>query len=204
MLLRCGLLLILLSLGAPVAARAATVLVFGDSLSAGYGIPLERGWVERLQHKLREEKRDYTVVNASISGETTAGGRVRIESVLKTHRPAIVILELGANDGLRGQNLATMRANLEAIIAACRRYQAKVLLVGMRLPPNYGAAYTERFSAVYADVARTQKLSSVPFLLEGFADRQDYFQADGLHPTAEAQPIIAQTVWRALQPLLAR
>ena len=204
MLLRCGLLLILLSLGAPVAARAATVLVFGDSLSAGYGIPLERGWVERLQHKLREEKRDYTVVNASISGETTAGGRLRIESVLKTHRPAIVILELGANDGLRGQNLATMRANLEAIIAACRRYQAKVLLVGMRLPPNYGAAYTERFSAVYGDVARTQKLSSVPFLLEGFADRQDYFQADGLHPTAEAQPIIAQTVWRALQPLLAR
>jgi acyl-CoA thioesterase-1 len=203
MLRRCGFLLVVL-LFVPDAARAATVLVFGDSLSAGYGIPLERGWVERLQHKLREEKRDYTVVNASISGETTAGGRSRIESVLKAHRPAIVILELGANDGLRGQNLAAMRDNLEAIIAACRRHRAQVLLLGMRLPPNYGPAYTDRFSAVYADLARAQKVPSVPFLLEGFADRQDYFQADGLHPTAAAQPLIAETVWRALQPLLAR
>ena len=201
MLLRflIGLLLVL-----PQIAAAATVLVFGDSLSAGYGLSQEQGWVTLLERKLRDTKADYKVVNASISGETTAGGRTRIETALATYRPAIVILELGANDGLRGQNLEAMRANLEAMVKACRKFKSAVVLVGMRLPPNYGPAYTEKFQGVFAAVARDRKLPLVPFLLDGFAEKREYFQADGFHPTAQAQPLIAETVWKVLQPLLKR
>jgi acyl-CoA thioesterase-1 len=188
----------------PAVAAAATILVFGDSLSAGYGVPLEQGWVRLLERKLRDEKSDYKIVNASISGETTAGGRTRIDAALKAHRPAIVIIALGANDGLRGQNLESMRANLDAMIEACRRFKSDVLLVGMRLPPNYGPAYTEKFRGVFAAVARDRKLPVVPFLLDGFAEKHEYFQADGVHPTARAQPLIAETVWKALRPLLKR
>jgi acyl-CoA thioesterase-1 len=188
----------------PQVAAAATILVFGDSLSAGYGLPVEQGWVSLLERKLHDENRDYRVVNASLTGETTTGGRTRIDAVLKTHRPAIVILALGANDGLRGQNLDSMRANLEALIAACRRFKSEVLLIGMRLPPNYGPAYTEKFRGVYGSVARARKLPVVPFLLEGFAEKPEYFQTDGVHPNARAQPIIAETVWKALRPLLKR
>jgi acyl-CoA thioesterase-1 len=198
-------LLVALLVVLPQTAAAATVLVFGDSLSAGYGLRLDQTWVSLLERKLRDEKRDYKVVNASISGETTAGGRSRIEAALRTHRPAIVILALGANDGLRGHSVETMRANLEAIIEACRKFKAEVLLVGMRLPPNYGPAYTEKFSAMFAALAKEKKLPLVPFLLEGFADRQDYyFQTDGIHPGAQAQPLIAETVWKSLKPLLKR
>lgn len=189
----------------PQTAAAATVLVFGDSLSAGYGLPLDQTWVSLLERKLRDENRDYRVVNASISGETTAGGKSRIEASLKTHRPAIVILALGANDGLRGHGIEAMRANLEAIIEACRRFKARVLLVGMRLPPNYGPAYTEKFSAVFTALAKEKKLPLVPFLLEGFGDKQDYyFQTDGIHPGPRAQPLIAETVWKSLRPMLER
>lgn len=194
----------LLLLFAPHSVFAATLLVFGDSLSAGYGLPLDRGWVSLLERKLRDSRLDYKVVNASISGETTAGGRTRIDGVLKAHRPAIVILALGANDGLRGHSLESLRANLEAMIEACRKMKADVVLVGMRLPPNYGPAYTEKFRQTYADIARNRKLPALPFLLEGFAEKREYFQADGLHPTAEAQPLIAETVWKALRPLLKR
>jgi acyl-CoA thioesterase-1 len=194
----------LLLLFAPHSVFAATLLVFGDSLSAGYGLPLDRGWVSLLERKLRDSRLDYKVVNASISGETTAGGRARIDGVLKAHRPAIVILALGANDGLRGHSLESLRANLEAMIEACRKMKADVVLVGMRLPPNYGPAYTEKFRQTYADIARKRKLPALPFLLEGFAEKQEYFQADGLHPTAEAQPLIAETVWKSLRPLLKR
>ena len=193
------------ALAAPAAAfSAATILVFGDSLSAGYGLPQEQGWVHLLEQRLRAEKLDYKVVNASISGETTLGGRSRIEAALKTHRPALVILELGANDGLRGATPDSIRRNLEAISDSCRRAQARVLLVGIRLPPNYGTAYTEKFHDVFGAVARSRKLPLVPFLLDGFANDRMLFQDDGIHPSAAAQPLMLDTVWKELKPLLAR
>lgn len=188
----------------PQIAAAATILVFGDSLSAGYGLPQEQGWVSLLERKLRDNRSDYKVVNASISGETTTGGRTRIAAALTRYRPAIVVLELGANDGLRGQDLGSMRTNLEAMVEACRKFKSEVLLVGMRLPSNYGPAYTEKFRGVFAAIARDRKLPFVPFLLDGFAEKREYFQADGVHPSAQAQPLIAATVWKALQPLLKR
>jgi acyl-CoA thioesterase-1 len=183
---------------------AATILIFGDSLSAGYGLSREQGWVHLLEQRLRAEKLDYKVVNASISGETTLGGRNRIDAALKTHRPAIVILELGANDGLRGGSPDAMRDNLEAISDACRRARARVLLVGIRLPPNYGMAYTEKFQEVFGAVSRSRKLPLVPFLLDGFPLNRDLFQADGIHPTAAAQSLMLDTVWKKLRPLLQR
>lgn len=198
-------LVLVCALAAPASAfSAATILVFGDSLSAGYGLPREQGWVHLLEQRLRAEKLDYKVVNASISGETTLGGRSRIDTALKTHRPALVILELGANDGLRGATPESIRRNLEAISDACRRAKARVLLVGIRLPPNYGTAYTEKFHEVFGAVARSRKLPLVPFLLDGFANDRKLFQDDGIHPNAAAQPLILDTVWKELKPLLAR
>lgn len=179
-------------------------MVFGDSLSAAYGIAPESGWVHLLEQRLAQEKFGYPVVNASISGETTAGGRERIEQSLTQHRPAIVIVELGANDGLRGLSLTTMEGNLEAIIQACRHHGARVLLVGMRLPPNYGMAYAQKFQETYLQLAQRYKLGTVPFLLDGFADRRELFQADNLHPTAQAQPLILENIWRPLRGLLKR
>lgn len=184
------------------AAPAATLLVYGDSLSSGYGLPREQGWVSLLARRLRSEQFDYKVANASISGETTLGGANRIEAALKQHRPAIVILALGGNDGLRGQSPDAMRANLEAMIAASRRARAQVLLVGVRLPPNYGAAYTEKFHAVFTGIARARKVALVPFLLEGFAANRELFQEDGIHPAAAAQPAMLENVWKGLRPLL--
>lgn len=186
------------------AASAATIMVYGDSLSAGYGLPSGKDWASLLAGRLREERLNYKVANASISGETTFGGKNRIAASLKQHRPQIVILALGANDGLRGSDLAGMRANLEGIVDASRKAGARVLLVGMRLPPNYGAAYTEKFQQTFAEVAASRKVPLVPFLFEGFADRRDYFQADGLHPNVDAQPIMLATVWKGLRPMLKR
>jgi acyl-CoA thioesterase-1 len=183
---------------------AATILVFGDSLSAGYGLPREQGWVYLLEQRLHSEKLDYKVVNASISGETTLGGRNRIDAALATHRPALVILELGGNDGLRGATPESIRRNLEAISDACRRAQARVLLVGVRMPPNYGTAYTQKFQEVFSTVASSRKLPLVPFLLDGFASDRALFQDDGIHPTAAAQPLMLETVWKELRPLLAK
>lgn len=191
------------ALALPAAAScAATILVYGDSLSAGYGLPREQSWVHLLEQRLRAEKVDYKVVNASISGETTLGGRNRIDAVLKMHRPALVILELGANDGLRGVSPESIRRNLEAISDACRRANARVLLVGMRMPPNYGTAYTEKFQEVFSAVARSRRLPLVPFLLDGFANTRELFQDDGIHPNAAAQPLMLETVWKELRPLL--
>lgn len=187
---------------AAAAAQAGTLLVFGDSLSAAYGLSREQGWVHLLEQRLRSEKLDYKVVNASISGETTLGGRNRLGAVLKAHRPDIVILELGANDGLRGASPQSTRAHLEAMIDAARAAGARVLLIGIRLPPNYGAAYTEKFEQLYREVAHAKKVPLVPFLFEGFGEKPDYFQGDGLHPAAHAQPLMLETVWRALRPLL--
>ena len=181
-----------------------TILVFGDSLSAGYGLPQDRSWVSLLEKRVREEAPNYTVANASLSGETTAGGATRIAGALKAHQPDIVVIELGANDGLRGQNLDVMRRNLEAMIDASRNAKAQVLLVGMRLPPNYGTAYTEKFRQTFADLARTRKLAYVPFLFDGFAEESRYFQPDRVHPTSEAQALMLDTVWKGLKPLLKR
>ena len=180
------------------------ILVFGDSLSAAYGIPQEKGWVNLLRGRLAQEKYGYQVINASISGETTAGGASRIETALTTQRPAIVILELGANDGLRGLALADTQRNLTSIIAVSQKNGARVLLVGMRLPPNYGMFYAGKFQQLYTDLAKRQGLAFVPFMLEGIADRQNLFQADGLHPIAQAQPRIMETIWKQLRPLLIR
>jgi len=177
-------------------------LVYGDSLSAGYGLPADKSWVNLLAGRLHDERFDYKVANASISGETTLGGRNRLEPALKAHRPDIVILALGANGGLRGASLDAMRANLEAMVDASRRSKARVLLVGMRLPPNYGADYTEKFQQVFGEVAKSRKAPLVPFLLDGFAEKSSYFLSDGVHPSVTAQPFIMETVWKELRPLL--
>ena len=182
--------------------QAATILVFGDSLSAGYGLARNEGWAHLLALRLQEKKLDYTVVNASISGETTLGGANRIEAALRAHRPAVVILALGANDGLRGADIAGIRTNLERMISAAQRAQARVVLVGMRMPPNYGADYMEKFQGAYAAVAKAKRVALAPFLLEDFAQRSEYFQADQLHPAAIAQPLMLDTVWKALAPVL--
>jgi acyl-CoA thioesterase-1 len=185
-------------------ALAATVMVFGDSLSAGYGLKPGQGWVSLLEQRLQKEKPDYKVANVSLSGETTTGGRNRIEGALETHRPSIVILELGANDGLRGGATETTKTNLEAIVDACRKAGARVMIVGIQLPPNYGTAYTDKFRHIFTDVARQKKTALVPFLFEGFAEKPDYFQADGLHPAPVAQPLMLDLVWKALLPMIAQ
>lgn len=175
------------------------LLVWGDSLSAAYGIPVEQGWVSLLQAKLGER---YHVVNGSISGETSAGGLTRLAAALQEHQPAYMLLELGANDGLRGISLDTLRANLEQMIKLAQAANAKVVLIGIQLPPNYGTAFTEKFAAVYSELAKQYELPFVPFLLEGVADNWDLMQADGLHPTAAAQPKVLENVWGVLAPLL--
>lgn len=174
--------------------------MFGDSLSAGYGIPTGKSWVDLLQQKL--EKTHYQVVNASISGETTSGGLSRIIPALEKFAPEIVILELGANDGLRGEPLSITESNLEAIVAACRKRKVRVLLVGMRLPPNYGRKYTEAFGRIYPEIARRNRLPFVPFMLEGFAGNPVDFQADGLHPSEKAQSKVLANIWKGLEPML--
>jgi acyl-CoA thioesterase-1 len=179
-----------------------TILVFGDSLSSAYGFAAHRGWVALLAERLERERLDYSVVNASISGETTAGGRARLPEALARHRPSIVILELGGNDGLRGLPVAEMRRNLDAMIDQARKAGARVLLVGMRMPPNYGPEYERDFAAAFAALAKRHATAHTPFLLEGIADDLGKFQPDRIHPTAEAQPILLENVWQGLRPLL--
>ena len=177
-------------------------MVYGDSLSAAYGIPRASGWVALLQQRLEQTRPEYRVVNASISGETTRSGLSRIDQALAQHRPAIVIVELGGNDGLRGLPLTATRDNLTGIIQSCRKHNAKVLLVGMRLPPNYGPDYTQQFQDIYPQLARRFRVRLVPFMLEGIAERREYFQADGVHPTTVAQPLIMEQIWEHLRPML--
>jgi acyl-CoA thioesterase-1 len=194
--------LVALVLAAPAFASAATIMVFGDSLSSAYGIERNRGWTTLLQQRLDEKRLDYKIVSASISGETTSGGRSRIAGALATHRPSIVIIALGANDGLRGLSLDAMRANLEAMVRSSRKSGAKVLLVGMRVPPNFGPAYAEKFQNVYRDIATRERIPWLPFLLDGFADNPDFFQPDGIHPAVSAQALVLENVWKGLAPLL--
>ena len=184
------------------ALAAGKILVYGDSLSAAYGIAEKRGWVALLGERLSREKLDYSVANASISGETSAGGASRIARVLDIHKPAVVIVALGANDGLRGLPVGEMKKNLAAMAKASQAAGAKVVVAGMRLPPNYGPDYAAAFDAAFADVAKASKASLVPFLLDGMAERTELFQPDRLHPTEAAQPILLDNVWTALAPLL--
>lgn len=200
--LRVALLAAMLLTGSAAGAKPSAILIFGDSLSAEYGLPRGTGWVQLLSRRLAKEAGQYSVVNASISGETTSGGRTRLPQLLQRHRPSIVVLQLGANDGLRGLSLASMRDNLAAMIEASREAGARVLLVGMRIPPNYGRGYAERFAGVYAQLASDQKVALVPFLLDGFADDLEFFQADRIHPNERAQTRMLDTVWPQLAPLL--
>jgi acyl-CoA thioesterase-1 len=199
--MRLVLFLFALLAAAPSALAAKTILVMGDSLSAGYGIRPEQAWPALLERRLSEKHLDYNVVNLSISGETTAGGRSRMVDALRKHQPNIVILALGANDGLRGLPIIQMRGNLDAMVDSAKKSGAQVLLAGMRLPPNYGP-YAEQFVQSFAEIAKTKKTALLPFLLEPTASRPELFQADRLHPTAEAQPLLLEHVWPKLQPLL--
>jgi acyl-CoA thioesterase I len=185
-------------------AQPPAILVFGDSLSAGYGLPQGKGWVDLLRQRLEQGHYTYRVVNASISGETTLGGRNRLAEALAQHHPSIVILELGANDGLRGQPLDVMRENLIAMARACRAAKSTILLIGMRIPSNYGPDYTEKFHASFVTVANKMRVPLVSFLFEGFAGRRDLFQADGIHPDVEAQRLMLDNVWEKLRPMLTR
>jgi len=210
MLLRSARLLVLtlLALGIALAgiARAANaapvLLVLGDSISAGYGLAAGTGWVALLSQRLQKEGYAYTVINGSITGDTTAGGRARLPALLTQSQPAIVIIELGGNDALRGGNLAATRGNLEAMVTAAQGAKARVLIVGMQVPPNYGPAYVRDFNALFADVAKEKRVPVVPAFFAGFGDDLALFQPDRIHPTAEAQPKLLDNVWPVLQPLL--
>ena len=200
--------LVFTTLAMPAFAQATTskaprtVLVMGDSLSAAYGLSTSQGWVALTADRINKTQPGWRVVNASISGETTAGGAGRIAGELKRHRPAVVVIELGANDGLRGLPLAQTRANLEKMVKASQAAGAKVLLVGMRMPPNYGRDYTQGFERTFSELAKQYKTAFLPFMLEPIALDRTAFQADNLHPTAASQPKLRDHVWKALLPLL--
>ncbi|WP_107310586.1 arylesterase [Burkholderia metallica] len=204
-------------LAATVPARAATtsaatsttsgrpvIVVLGDSLSAEYGLPRDTGWVALLRQRLATERIDYSVANASVSGDTTSGGRARLPAVLQRLKPSIVVVELGSNDALRGVPLATTEQNLRDIIAGARQAHAKVLLVGMYVPPNYGPDYTQKFHAVYTRLSKDLGVPLVPFLLAGIENKPELFQADQMHPAQQAQGMLLDNVWPALKPLLGK
>lgn len=189
----------------PLAAAASgtgPILILGDSLSAGYGLSSGEGWVDLLAKKLTQQKISTPVVNASISGDTTAGGVTRLPALLAKHKPSIVVIELGGNDGLRGSPVAAAKSNLLKMAEAARASGARVLLVGMRMPPNFGASYTSQFEAMYVEVAKATGAALVPFFLERIGADLSKFQPDKIHPTAAAQPELLDTVWPALWPLL--
>ncbi len=181
---------------------ARTLLVLGDSLSAAYGISPEQGWVALLETRLQQEYADIRVVNASISGETTQGGITRLPALIKRHQPDWIVLALAANDGLRGMPLGIIERNITTLIELSEDAEAKPLLVGIRLPPNYGVSYTERFYTLFETLAQQYQISRVPFLLDGVALQETLMQSDGLHPNAKAQPLLLENVWPFLQPLL--
>jgi acyl-CoA thioesterase-1 len=185
-------------------AQPRTLLVLGDSISAGYGLQSGESWVALLQQRLTAQGYGYRVINASVSGETTTGGLSRIPRALALHKPAVVILELGANDGLRGLPLDTTRANLSRMVELSVGARAQVLLVGMKIPPNYGPRYALGFENIFTELATQRKLALVPFFLEDVALAPGLMQDDGLHPTAKAQPLMLQTLWPSLLPLLKR
>jgi acyl-CoA thioesterase-1 len=195
-----SILLLLVVWASPLQAK--TLLVLGDSLSAAYGLPAEEGWVSLMEQELKQRRLADKVINASISGETSSGGLQRLPRLLADYRPDLVLLELGANDGLRGTPLQVMEQNLRRMVELSQAAGAEVILIGIRIPPNYGPQYTQRFYSIYPDLAQEYQLPLVPFLLEGVALKPQLMQSDGLHPTAAAQPILLQTVWPHLVPLL--
>lgn len=182
-------------------AYAATIVVFGDSISAAYGIEVNKGWVAKLQHKLKQQKKDYQVINASVSGETTSGGLSRLPQVLNQYQPKILILELGGNDGLRGQPPTLMQQNLQKMIQQAKQKKVKVVLLGMKIPPNYGKAYNQAFEKVFVNVAQTEKVLFVPFFLEGVGGHDDLMQADGIHPNEKAQEKMLENVWPIMEQI---
>lgn len=209
LLLRCGLAIwfALLPAGAPANAaveanNTPVILIVGDSLSAGYGISVDATWVALLKKRLAEQGYGYRVVNASVSGETTGGALTRLPRALQLHRPAIVVFELGGNDGLRGLPLRQVRSNFEAMLTQAKATGAKSILVGMRMPINYGPAYANQFHALYGELAKQFAVPLVSFFLEGVADNESLIQADGIHPTTQAQPILLDNVWPTLSALL--
>ncbi|GAB2895482.1 arylesterase [Microbulbifer echini] len=203
LLTRFGLVLLLSIPGATFAASGAgTLLVLGDSISAAYGIDEELGWVNLLQERLQKKGRPIKVINASVSGETSAGGLTRLPRLMKEHNPQWLIVELGGNDGLRGYPPQSLQRNLQQMVKLAKDSGAEVLLLGMRIPPNYGRAYTEAFAAVFPKVAETEEVSLVPFLLETVALEQGAMQSDGIHPTAKAQPALLEHIWPCVKSLL--
>jgi acyl-CoA thioesterase-1 len=186
----------------PAYAENPKIMIYGDSLSAAYGIPQQKGWASLLQQKLVSEHYQYDVVNASISGETTSGGASRIRNALSQIKPNIIILELGANDGLRGLPIESMIANLNTIIQEGKKSGAKILLVGMKIPPNYGPQYTKLFSQSYLKLSQEHQIPLVPFMLENIAAKTNLIQDDGLHPNAIAQPLVLDNIWSQLKMLL--
>jgi len=186
----------------PVFAANPKILIYGDSLSAAYGIAQQQGWAALLKEKLNQENLRFEVINASISGETTSSGLTRLANTLKQNNPKVIILELGSNDGLRGLPIKNMHDNLDAMIQLSKKSGAKVLLIGMRIPPNYGPKYTEEFSQTYINLAKLHKIPVIPFMLENVAAKPDLIQQDGLHPNALGQPIILNNIWPELQHLI--
>ncbi|NNJ90445.1 MAG: arylesterase [Gammaproteobacteria bacterium] len=184
------------------AEKTSTILVMGDSLSAGYGLKPEEGWVNLLRLRLQQQNLNYRVINASITGDTTQGGLARLPKALQREKPDIFILELGANDGLRGFDISLTRNNLNHMVELAHAGNAKVLLLGIQLPANYGRSFREKFRQIFADVANQQQIAFVPFFLKGVAETRDLMQADGIHPAAEAQPVILDNIWPVLQSLL--
>jgi acyl-CoA thioesterase-1 len=198
-------LLLVAGLLLPILSRASgepVVLVLGDSLSAGYGLTRDQGWVSLLAERIASLGLPHRVVNASVSGDTTAGGLTRLPPLLERHHPAVLVIELGANDGLRGLRFEEIETNLTRMINLGKQAGARVILVGIRLPPNYGASYTERFQAIFPTVAEREGIPLVPYLLKDVGERWELVQADGLHPTAKAQPRLLDNVWVGLEPLL--
>jgi acyl-CoA thioesterase-1 len=182
--------------------QAKTIVVFGDSLSVGHGVPLNKGWAFILQQQLQKQKLPYRLVNASIGGDTTSSGVVRLPRALKKHKPVIVVLELGGNDGLRGLSLQQTRQNLDKMIVLIKQKKIKLLLVGIKLPPNYGPAYTEKFHQIYFDLARKHNVPLLPFMLDGVAGYKKLMQEDGIHPNTRAQPLVFNNIWKYLQKLI--
>lgn len=202
--------LVLLAAVIPLAAHAANtpeaakpvIVVLGDSISAEYGLPRDTGWVALMRQRLASERIDYSVANASISGDTTSGGRARMPELMQRLKPSIVVVELGANDALRGVPLSTTEDNLRTIIEEAQQGHAKVVLIGMYVPPNYGPDYTQKFHGLYGQLSKEFHVPLVPFLLAGIADKPEMFQADQMHPTQQAQPVLLNNVWPTLKPLL--
>lgn len=188
--------------GAAMSTDTTTIMVLGDSLSTSYNMPTEAGWVNLLRQRLQAYSPDFQVVNISISGETTLGGRNRIDQALQNHQPNFVMIGLGGNDGLRGSPIKNIYENLEAIIKTSLQNNATVILLGMQIPPNYGITYTQKFRDIYPRLAEQYQLELVPFLLAGFGDNRDFFQPDGIHPNRMAQEIIVENVWTVLSSLL--